>query len=242
MNLSGDSVYELKKYFKVPLSDILIVLDDIDMPKGKIRFRLAGSAGTHNGLRDIVNKVGFTPRLRIGIDRDTSIGLADYVLSHIDENADNRCDTCGLTKKATAREVDVTDGEKVAGNWYRIYRPAKPSIEGNFNTVEFQLSNAPVTTWDYSTDLKLMANSLGDNRMGYVYGPGPMGDTLDGMDSVIADEYIDIYLELGTYEIVGLNNQGNGVMVEITEETTISLGDDGAYIKRLDMNYNWVTE
>ena len=164
------------------------------------------------------------------------------MLSHIDENADDRCDTCGLTKKATAREVDVTDGEKVAGNWYRIYRPAKPSIEGNFNTVEFQLSNAPVTTWDYSTDLKLMANSLGDNRMGYVYGPGPMGYTLDGMDSVITDEYIDIYLELGTYEIVGINNQGMDVIVEITEETTISLGDDGAYIKRLDMNYNWVTE
>ena len=87
MNLSGDSVYELKKYFKVSLSDILIVLDDIDMPKGKIRFRQAGSAGTHNGLRDIVNKVGFTPRLRVGIDRDTKMGLADYVLSHIDEQS-----------------------------------------------------------------------------------------------------------------------------------------------------------
>ncbi len=84
MNLSGNSVYELKKYFKVPLSDILIVLDDIDMPKGKIRFRLAGSAGTHNGLRDIVNKVGITPRLRIGIGRDENMDLADYVLSTID--------------------------------------------------------------------------------------------------------------------------------------------------------------
>lgn len=87
MNLSGDSVYELKKYFKVSLSDILIVLDDIDMPKGKIRYRQAGSAGTHNGLRDIVNKVGVTPRLRVGVDRDKNMGLADYVLSHIDENS-----------------------------------------------------------------------------------------------------------------------------------------------------------
>ncbi len=87
MNLSGNSVYELKKYFKVPLSDILIVLDDIDMPKGKIRFRLAGSAGTHNGLRDIVNKVGPTPRLRIGIGRDESMNLADYVLSTIDSKS-----------------------------------------------------------------------------------------------------------------------------------------------------------
>ena len=84
MNLSGDSVYELKKYFKVSLNDILIVLDDIDLPKGKIRFRQAGSAGTHNGLRDIVNKVGITPRLRIGIGRDNNMDLKDYVLSTID--------------------------------------------------------------------------------------------------------------------------------------------------------------
>ena len=85
MNLSGDSVYELKKYFKISLSDILIVFDDIDIEKGKIRFRQAGSAGTHNGLRDIVNKVGITPRLRIGIGRDNSMNLADYVLSTVDQ-------------------------------------------------------------------------------------------------------------------------------------------------------------
>ncbi len=84
MNLSGDSVYELKKYFNVSLDDILIVLDDIDMPKGKIRYRQSGSAGTHNGLRDIVNKVGITPRLRIGIGRDDRMDLKDYVLSTID--------------------------------------------------------------------------------------------------------------------------------------------------------------
>ncbi len=87
MNLSGDSVYELKKYFKANLDDILIVLDDIDQPKGKVRFRLAGSAGTHNGLRDIVNKVGITPRLRVGIGRDVNLDLKDYVLSNIDENS-----------------------------------------------------------------------------------------------------------------------------------------------------------
>jgi PTH1 family peptidyl-tRNA hydrolase len=87
MNLSGDSVYELKKYFKISLNDILIVFDDIDLPKGKIRFRMAGSAGTHNGLRDIVNKVGITPRLRIGIGRDSNMDLKDYVLSTVDQSS-----------------------------------------------------------------------------------------------------------------------------------------------------------
>ena len=104
MNLSGDSVYELKKYFKVPLENILIVLDDIDMPKGKIRFRQFGSAGTHNGLRDIVNKVGITPRLRIGIGRDTTMDLAEYVLSNIDEKSKQTLNetylvACDLIKK-----------------------------------------------------------------------------------------------------------------------------------------------
>jgi len=84
MNLSGESVQELKKYFKVSLDDILIVLDDIDQPKGKVRFRLTGSAGTHNGLRDIIAKVGSTPRLRVGIGRDNIMPLRDYVLSQVD--------------------------------------------------------------------------------------------------------------------------------------------------------------
>ena len=84
MNLSGDAVMEIKKYFKIPLDNILIVLDDIDLPKGKIRYRTEGSAGTHNGLRDIVNKVGSTPRIRIGVGRDANLDLKDYVLSYID--------------------------------------------------------------------------------------------------------------------------------------------------------------
>ncbi len=84
MNLSGDSVLELKKYFKVSNEDILIVVDDIDLQKGTIRYREKGSAGTHNGMRDIIAKVGETPRLRIGIGRPENMDLKDYVLSNID--------------------------------------------------------------------------------------------------------------------------------------------------------------
>lgn len=84
MNLSGDSVLELKKYFKVSNDDILIIVDDIDLPKGTIRYREKGSAGTHNGMRDIIAKVGETPRLRIGIGRPDNMDLKDYVLSNID--------------------------------------------------------------------------------------------------------------------------------------------------------------
>lgn len=93
MNLSGNAVLELRKYFKIALTDILIVLDDIDMPKGKVRFRLSGSAGTHNGMRDIVAKVGDVPRIRVGIGRDPNMNLADYVLSTIDENTNEILET-----------------------------------------------------------------------------------------------------------------------------------------------------
>lgn len=84
MNLSGDAVMELKKYFKIPLNNILIIYDDIDLEKGKFRYREAGSAGTHNGMRDIVRKVGELKRIRIGIGKPVDMDLADYVLSNID--------------------------------------------------------------------------------------------------------------------------------------------------------------
>ncbi len=115
MNLSGDSVAELKKYYKAKLEDILIVLDDIDQPKGRVRFRLSGSAGTHNGLRDIVAKVGSTPRLRVGIGRDASMDLRDYVLSVIDQPSQeilalSREHACDLIEKFISGELcqDIT--------------------------------------------------------------------------------------------------------------------------------------
>lgn len=87
MNLSGESVLAIKNKFKIDNKDILIILDDIDLPVGKIRFRESGSAGTHNGLRNIIALLGNQeiPRLRIGIGQDKNLDLADYVLSQIKE-------------------------------------------------------------------------------------------------------------------------------------------------------------
>lgn len=87
MNLSGESVAQIKSKFKIENENILIILDDIDLPKGQMRFRQTGSAGTHNGLRNIVQMLSSTsfPRLRIGIGKHPTMDLADYVLSKIDE-------------------------------------------------------------------------------------------------------------------------------------------------------------
>lgn len=86
MNLSGDAVGFLARYYKIAPKDILVLYDDIDIPKGTVRARLSGSAGTHNGMRDIVAKLGSTDfaRVRIGIGfRPNYMELKDYVLSHI---------------------------------------------------------------------------------------------------------------------------------------------------------------
>lgn len=68
MNLSGKAVVELKQFYKVENNDILIVYDDFDILFGNVRFREKGSAGTHNGMKDIIQKNSSSeiPRLRIG--------------------------------------------------------------------------------------------------------------------------------------------------------------------------------
>lgn len=83
MNLSGECVVLLKEKFKD--ARIIVVVDDIDLPRGNIRFREHGSAGTHNGLRSIVSFIGQEfERVKIGVGRDISMDLADYVLSKFD--------------------------------------------------------------------------------------------------------------------------------------------------------------
>ena len=68
MNCSGDSVSKLLHFFKIPLENLIVVLDDINLPLGKVRVRLKGSHGGHNGLRDIIRIAGpnFT-RIRFGV-------------------------------------------------------------------------------------------------------------------------------------------------------------------------------
>jgi PTH1 family peptidyl-tRNA hydrolase len=83
MNLSGDSIRELVGKYGAKESEVVIIYDDVDIPLGTIRLRPDGSAGTHNGMRDVISKAGNFPRVRIGIKKETSANLRDYVLSRI---------------------------------------------------------------------------------------------------------------------------------------------------------------
>jgi PTH1 family peptidyl-tRNA hydrolase len=82
MNLSGQSVRAVIDWYKLPPESVLIVYDDMDLPLGKIRMRLSGSAGGHNGMKSIISHLGTQnfPRLRIGIGK--SAGEKDTI-SHV---------------------------------------------------------------------------------------------------------------------------------------------------------------
>ena len=82
MNNSGEAVQQILNFYKLPPEQLIVLYDDIDLPIGSMRIRANGSAGTHNGMRSIlacVHSESF-PRVRIGIGKDESLMLADYVL------------------------------------------------------------------------------------------------------------------------------------------------------------------
>lgn len=89
MNLSGECVREVVDFYKADVKDLLVVYDDFDLPKGEVRIRENGSAGTHNGMRNIIALLGKEnfARVRIGFKpKDkTQIPLIDLVLSGIKE-------------------------------------------------------------------------------------------------------------------------------------------------------------
>jgi len=83
MNLSGESVAALVKFYKIENKNIIVVYDDIDLPLGKIRLRPGGGAGGHNGIKSIISHVGedfCRVRIGIGADKHGNFDTADYVL------------------------------------------------------------------------------------------------------------------------------------------------------------------
>lgn len=83
MNLSGQAVSSLVRFYKVPLTNLIVVYDDVDLPMGTLRMRPSGGAGGHKGVVSILERLGTQdfPRLRIGIGRPPGrLEAADYVL------------------------------------------------------------------------------------------------------------------------------------------------------------------
>ncbi|MCQ3907420.1 MAG: aminoacyl-tRNA hydrolase [Mycoplasmoidaceae bacterium] len=91
MNLSGNCVGSVAKFYKVKPQDIIVIHDDLDLPPGKFRIRTSGSAGGHNGIKDIIAKLGSDQfvRFKIGIGRPQQATVIDYVLGKITPNEMN---------------------------------------------------------------------------------------------------------------------------------------------------------
>lgn len=89
MNLSGESVAELLNYYKLdPETEMLVIYDDISLAPGGIRIRKKGSAGGHNGIKNIIAQAGTQNfmRIKVGVgEKPKGWDLADYVLGHFDE-------------------------------------------------------------------------------------------------------------------------------------------------------------
>ena len=119
MNLSGDAAAGLLRYYDVESADLLIVVDDIDIPFGRLRAKPDGSAGTHNGLRSVVERLGTQfPRLRVGVGRgDARRDLADHVLAKFEPAEREQLESI-ITRAADAAEMFAAEGIVKVMNTY----------------------------------------------------------------------------------------------------------------------------
>jgi len=117
MNLSGQAVRPLLHWYRIDLSDLLVIYDDLDLPLGRIRLRKKGGAGGHRGVRSVIETLGTQafPRLRIGIGRPVRGDPRDYVLS--DFTPDELAVMEDAYQKAVAAiELFITEGIDAAMN------------------------------------------------------------------------------------------------------------------------------
>jgi len=109
MNLSGWAVRDIAAFHKLPPSDVLIVVDDADLPLGRLRIRAKGSAGGHNGLKSIIHELGTDafPRLRIGVGRQAG-ALKSHVLGRFSDEEQSEIDA-SVKRAADAAELFATE-------------------------------------------------------------------------------------------------------------------------------------
>ena len=119
MNASGQAVGALMHYYKIDAGDVMVVVDDVALPLGRLRVRTKGSAGGHNGLKSLIAHVGENfARLRVGVGRgDSRRDLADHVLARFE--AGEREEAARMTTRAAdAAEMFITEGIAAVMNAY----------------------------------------------------------------------------------------------------------------------------
>ena len=125
MNLSGQAVGELARYFKIEVADLIVVVDEVHLPLGKLRARTRGSAGGHNGLKSIIAHLGDEfSRLRVGVGRGgDQRNLADHVLSRFEKDEAAEVERM-TTRAADAAEMFIASGIEAVMNAFNGGDPA----------------------------------------------------------------------------------------------------------------------
>jgi len=125
MNHSGVAVGELLRYFKIDIAELLVIVDEVHLPLGKLRARARGSAGGHNGLKSIVAHLGEDfARLRVGVGRgDDRRDLADHVLAKFDAQEAAEVERM-TTRAADAADTFITSGIAAVMNGFNGGDPA----------------------------------------------------------------------------------------------------------------------
>ena len=103
MNLSGEPLTAVSRFYKVPANEILVVLDDAALPLGRLRIRPGGSSGGHNGLQSIINHLGDVPRLRVGIGSANEGAMTGHVLGRF------TAEETGVIEESLERAVEAID-------------------------------------------------------------------------------------------------------------------------------------
>lgn len=121
MNLSGESIREIIDYYKIEeKTELIVISDDISLAPGALRIRKKGSAGGHNGLKNIILHLGHDEfqRIRLGVgEKPAGYDLADYVLGHFNED-DRALIAKSVEQAAQAAEVMITEDADKAMNLF----------------------------------------------------------------------------------------------------------------------------
>jgi PTH1 family peptidyl-tRNA hydrolase len=133
MNLSGFAVARFVEYHQIELGDLLVIIDDVELPLGRIRVRETGTGGSHNGLRSVVEQLGTTafPRMRLGVGRGASDpgnrNLSSHVLGKFDQAEREQVDAL-TTRAADAAGMFVAEDIRKVMNAYNP-DPASPEVD-----------------------------------------------------------------------------------------------------------------
>jgi PTH1 family peptidyl-tRNA hydrolase len=137
MNLSGEAVASIARFYKIDPSDVIIILDEVALPVGQLRLRYQGSAGGHNGLANIIQLMHTNeiPRIRIGVGAPRPGRMIGHVLSCFPQE-DVPLMREAFERAADAADVAIAEGFEMAMNRFNIRtepRPPRPADEAGLS-------------------------------------------------------------------------------------------------------------